>query len=63
MSNLQTIYMIFKKDKTDREFRIAWHTDFDKRSSAEFRVQLLQMQNPDTEYQITEARKHNRNIC
>jgi hypothetical protein len=60
---LKAIFMIFKKDKTDREFRIAWHTDFDNLSSAEFRVHLLKLANPDTEYQITEARKHNRSIC
>lgn len=60
---LKTIFMIFKKDKTDREFRIAWHTDFEKRSSAEFRLNLLQMQNPETQYQIVEARQHNHKMC
>jgi hypothetical protein len=55
--------MILKKDKTDRDFRVAWHHDFTTLKGAELRIQLLRIDNPVTEYKVIEVRKHNHNIC
>jgi hypothetical protein len=60
---LQTMFMILKKDKTDRDFRVAWHHDFTTLKGAELRIQLLRIDNPVTEYKVIEVRKHNHNIC